>query len=102
MFERSIQAVAAFDVELALGVFEDEPRLFGVSDEARDFLGQEDLAGFTPRQIVCLLTSAHALERIGNHASNIAEQVIYVAEGKDIRYRNREILIETLRRDRGL
>jgi phosphate transport system protein len=42
------------------------------------------------------------LERIGNHAYNIAEQVIYVAEGKDIRYRNREILIETLRRDRGL
>lgn len=101
MFERSIQAVAGFDVELSLGVFEDEPRLFDASDEARDFLGQEDLAGFTPRQIVCLLTSAHALERIGNHASNIAEQVIYVAEGKDIRYRNREILIETLRRDRA-
>ena len=101
MFERSIQAVAGFDVELALGVFEDEPRLFGASDEARDFLGQEDLAGFTPRQIVCLLTGAHALERIGNHASNIAEQVIYVSEGKDIRYRNREILIETLRRDRA-
>ncbi|WP_296806581.1 PhoU domain-containing protein [Thiocapsa sp.] len=101
MFERSIQAVAGFDVELALGVFEDEPRLFGASDEARDFLGQEDLAGFTPRQIVCLLTGTHALERIGNHASNIAEQVIYVSEGKDIRYRNREILIETLRRDRA-
>jgi phosphate transport system protein len=100
MFERSIQAVAGFDVELALSVFEDEPRLFGASDEAREFLGQEDLAGFTPRQIVCLLTSTHALERIGNHASNIAEQVIYVSEGKDIRYRNREILIETLRRDR--
>jgi phosphate transport system protein len=101
MFERSIQAVAAFDVELSLSVFEDEPKLFEASDEAREILGREDLCGFTPRQVVCLLTSAHALERIGNHASNIAEQVIYVAEGKDIRYRNREILIETLRRDRS-
>ena len=102
MFERAIQAIATFDVELALGVFEDEPKLFDASDETRAFLGREDLAGFQPRQIVALLTCAHALERIGNHASNIAEQVIYVAEGKDIRYRNREILIETLRRGRTI
>lgn len=101
MFERGVKAVANFDVELALGVFEDEPRLFEASNEARAYLGREDLAGFQPRQVVCLLTSAHALERIGNHASNIAEQVIYVAEGKDIRYRNREILIETLRHGRS-
>ncbi len=101
MFERSIQAVSGFDVELALGVFEDEPKLFDASDATRDFLGQEDLAGFKPAQVVCLLASSHALERIGNHASNIAEQVIYVAEGQDVRYRNREILIETLRRDRA-
>ncbi|MBK1646371.1 phosphate transport system regulatory protein PhoU [Thiocapsa imhoffii] len=98
MFERSIEAVASFDVERALGVFEDEPELFGTSDALRAYLSREDLKGFKPYQVVCLLTSAHAIERIGNHASNIAEQVIYVAEGKDIRYRNREILIETLRR----
>jgi phosphate transport system protein len=101
MFERSIQAVTGFDVELSLGVFEDEPKLFDASEQAREVLGRADLCGFTPPQVVCLLTSAHALERIGNHASNIAEQVIYVAEGKDIRYRNREILIETLRRGRS-
>ncbi|MCG6897509.1 MAG: phosphate transport system regulatory protein PhoU [Thiocapsa sp.] len=100
MFERSIQALLGFDVELALGVFEDERLLVEIADETRAFLGREDLAGFKPRQIVCLLTSSHALERIGNHACNIAEQIIYVAEGKDIRYRNREILIEALRRDR--
>jgi phosphate transport system protein len=101
MFERSIQAVASFDVELALGVFEDEPRLVEASNATRALLVQDELDGFDPRQIVCLLTSTHALERIGNHASNIAEQVIYVAEGKDIRYRNREILIETLRHARA-
>jgi phosphate transport system protein len=44
-----------------------------------------------------LFQIAHALEHIGRHAGAIAEQVIYVAEGKDVRFRNREILIETLR-----
>ncbi len=71
--------------------------LYKASNGTRKLLGEQDREGLTPRQTVCLLTSAHALERIGNHAANIAEQVIYVALGQDVRYRNREILIETLR-----
>ncbi|EXJ14606.1 phosphate signaling complex protein PhoU [Imhoffiella purpurea] len=97
MFEQSIQAVAHFDVALSLGIFEDEPPLCEAGKELRRLLGDEERSELTPRQIVCLLTSAHALERVGRHASNIAEQVIYVALGQDVRYRNREILIETLR-----
>ncbi len=98
MLERGIEAVARFDVQLALGVFEREAGMFAVSSEIRTALGQDEVEGLKPRQIVALLTCAHALERIGNHAANIAEQVIYVAQGQDIRYRNRELLIETLRR----
>ncbi|MBK1694087.1 phosphate transport system regulatory protein PhoU [Chromatium weissei] len=97
MFERSIRAVATFDVKLALGIFEDEPNLYSASNEVRQVLGESNHENLTPRQVVCLLTTAHALERIGNHASTIAEQVIYVALGQDVRYRNREILIDTLR-----
>lgn len=97
MFERGIQAVATFDVAVALNIFEDEPNLYQASNGVRKLLGELDREGLTARQTVCLLTAAHALERIGNHASNIAEQVIYVALGQDVRYRNREILIETLR-----
>lgn len=97
MFERSIKAVVSFDVGLSLGIFEDESGLYDASHEVRRLLSLAGEGPSSPREIVCLLTCAHAFERIGNHATNIAEQVIYVAEGQDVRFRNRELLIETLR-----
>ena len=97
MFERSIKAVVHFDVALSLGIFESEPGLFQSSEAVRKLLSGTDREGLTSARMVSLLTCGHALERIGDHASNIAEQVIYVALGQDVRYRNREILIETLR-----
>jgi phosphate transport system protein len=42
-----------------------------------------------PRTISAALDTmwvAKAIERIGDHAKNIAEYVIYVVEGKDIRH----------------
>lgn len=104
MFERSLDAVSSFSVEQALTIFEDEPALYDASYTVRQQLESppaDDTAALLPAQLAYLLTIGHALERIGNHAANIAEQVIYVAEGKDIRFRNREILIETLRHGTG-
>lgn len=97
MFERGIRAVVGFDVTAALGIFEDEPELYDAANEARKSLIDLEPGTLSTRQMVSLLTCIHALDRIGNHATNIAEQVIYVALGQDVRYRNREILIETLR-----
>lgn len=97
MLGRSIHAVRDFDVAQAVEIFENEPALQDAAASVRKRFCQRSQDGLIPHQSVCLLTSAHALERIGNHASNIAEQVVYVALGQDVRYRNREILIETLR-----
>lgn len=42
-----------------------------------------------PRSITTALdviTIARAIERVGDHAKNIAEQVIYIVEGRDVRH----------------
>ena len=42
-----------------------------------------------PRSITTsldIITIARAIERIGDHAKNIAEQVIYIVEGRDVRH----------------
>lgn len=97
MFERCLKAVAGFDVGEALQILESESELAATSKAVFDQLAHHEEGGLEPRQVLRLYTGAHAMDRIGHHASSIAEQVIYVAEGQDIRYRNREILIATLR-----
>ncbi|MEE9331992.1 MAG: phosphate signaling complex protein PhoU [Methylophilaceae bacterium] len=36
-----------------------------------------------------VITIARAIERVGDHAKNIAEQVIYIVEGRDVRHTRR-------------
>lgn len=37
-----------------------------------------------------IITIARAIERVGDHAKNIAEQVIYIVEGRDVRHTKSE------------
>lgn len=42
----------------------------------------------TITRALCLMSVAHNLERIGDHATNIAEEIIYLYEARDIRHQH--------------
>lgn len=101
MLERSLDALAKADVDLALDVFENGPQLEEELDAAMRHLMTfvlEDTA--LVGQVLDVVFALRALASIGDHAGNIAEQVIFIAKGKDVRFQSKEILIEALRHRR--
>jgi phosphate transport system protein len=99
LLERSLGALAQTDVDMALDVFRESADLEEEFDAAMRHLMTfvfEDSALLG--QVLDIVFALRALESIGDHAINIAEQVIFIAKGKDIRYQNKEILVETLSR----
>lgn len=87
MVRQALDAFARLDVELAKSVIRADTE---VDTEFKSIIRQlithmmED-----PRTIttsIDIITIARAIERIGDHAKNISEQVIFVVEGRDIRH----------------
>ena len=97
MLRKALDAFARLDVNAALQVVQQDR---GVDDEFRSILRQ--LITFMmedPRTITgCLeiLFVAKAIERIGDHAKNMAEYVVYMVEGRDVRHTRDESHIEGL------
>jgi phosphate transport system protein len=87
MLNKSLDAFARLDVAAATSVVQQDRM---VDDEFRSILRQ--LITFMmedPRTITrCLevLFVAKAIERIGDHAKNMAEYVVYMVEGRDVRH----------------
>jgi phosphate transport system protein len=87
MLRRALDAFARLDVDTAREVIRDDA---GIDTEFRSILRQlitymmED-----PRTISTALEIvwiAKAIERIGDHAKNMAEYVIYIVKGTDVRH----------------
>jgi phosphate transport system protein len=99
LLERSVDALVKVDVDLALDVFREEKDMDDEYDAAMRHLVTfvfEDTAVLG--QMLDIGFALRALASVADHASSIAEQVIFVAKGRDVRYQNKEILIEALSR----
>jgi phosphate transport system protein len=89
MLRRSLDAFARLDVNAAAEIIRDDQ---GVDERFRAILRQ--LITFMmedPRTIsssIDMVWVAKAIERIGDHTKNIAEHVIFIAAGADVRHAN--------------
>lgn len=87
MMRDALDAFARSDKEMAIRLIGRDALIdhefHGMMHELIDYMTQEPLAVSASLDV---LWAAKAIERIGDHATNIAEQVIYVVDGKDIRH----------------
>lgn len=93
MVRDAIDAFVKKDVELAKKVVLSDPE----ADKLRNFVQNELINDYmakdpnTASRAVPLLLAARHLERICDHTTNIAEDVIYMVEGKVVKHRLEEL-----------
>jgi len=87
MVRKSLEALVMRDCALARVVFEDEQEVDLLRDHIFRVLLTYMMAdpGTIERAIALILMSRN-LERVGDHATNIAEEVIYLVEGREVRH----------------
>lgn len=87
MVRNSLQAMASRDVALAEDVLEQEDQVDAFRDQIFRILLTHMMSDpRTIQQSLSLILMSRNLERIGDHATNIAEEVIYWIQGRDVRH----------------
>ena len=96
MLHEALEAFVSRDVRLAQSVLRQDDWLDGLKNQIfRELLTY--MLG-EPRTIepgVELILISRHLERVGDHATNIAEDVIFIVEARDVRHRSGDIVTPT-------
>jgi phosphate transport system protein len=89
MVRDSLDALVARDCALANQVLEEEKKVDAYRDQIFRVLLTYMMADpGTIKRALSLILISRNLERIGDHATNIAEEVIYLVEGREVRHRH--------------
>jgi phosphate transport system protein len=98
MLNKALDAFARLDVDLAVDVVREDSNVdkeYGSALRSLMTFMMED-----PRDIGAILNEMWALrslERIGDHASNIAEHVVFLVRGLDLRHQSLEAFVEKVK-----
>ncbi|MDI9612039.1 MAG: phosphate signaling complex protein PhoU [Acidobacteriota bacterium] len=87
MVKDSLESLVTRECSLANRVFEEEKKVDAYRDQIFRVLLTYMMAdpGTIERALALILISRN-LERVGDHATNIAEEVIYLVEGREVRH----------------
>lgn len=103
MLRESIEALVTTDVTLAKNVLIKDEWLDALKDQIfREVLTYMLGDPQTVEPGVELILIARHLERVGDHATNVASDVIFIVEARDVRHRSSNLAIVERRQHRGI
>jgi phosphate transport system protein len=89
MVRDSVEALVKRDCDLANHVLEEEDKVDAFRNQIfRELLTYMMADPGTIERALSLILISRNLERVGDHATNIAEEVIYLVKGSDVRHRD--------------
>jgi phosphate transport system protein len=98
MLSRSLDALARLDVDSAVANISADAEVDLAYDHAiRDYTQTMESRPETVKPLLNVFWAARALERIGDHAKNIAEHVVFLVKGEDVRHTHKKSGVATSR-----
>ena len=91
LLKRSLDALVSFNAEIAHGVCAGDDEIDAMNRQV--YLIVEEAIGAHPEQtqsLIHTLSVSRHLERVADHATNIAEDVIYMIDGSIVRHKAEE------------